>query len=221
MPIKLLQTSLAASACLLFACGEKPSEPAASPATEAPPQVPAAPPAVPAPTPSAAPAPSTELPAIPQGAKVWFIEPADGAKVQGPLDNAKVSVAVKMGAENIQVKPAGQIEAGSGHHHILIDSEPEAAGTVVSKDEQHLHFGQGQTEATLSLTPGEHTLRLQFADGIHRSYGAALGATIKINVAEGAAVGAAPAKTAEPATGKAAHAHPAAPAPKATHQHQH
>jgi hypothetical protein len=219
MHIKLLQTSSAtraiwaASACLLFACSGKPSEAAEPPSVEEPPKPPAEP------APSAAPAPSTELPAIPAGAKVWFIEPADGAKVQGPLESGKVSVAVKMGAENIQVKPAGQIEAGSGHHHILIDIDPEAAGTVVSKDEQHLHFGLGQTETTLQLTPGEHTLRLQFADGIHRSYGSALAATIKINAAEGAAVAAAPAKTADQTADKAVHAHPAANAAKATHKH--
>jgi hypothetical protein len=170
----------AASALLvLIACGEKKEEPAASPAEPAPAaEAPAAPApsAAPAPTtPTAANAPSTALPAIPEGAKVFFVDPIDGAKIQGPLVDGKISVPVKMAAENITVKAAGQIEAGTGHHHI----------TVVAKDEQHQHYGQGQTEATLTLTPGEHTLHLQFADGIHRSYGPRLENTIKLTVAEG------------------------------------
>jgi Domain of unknown function (DUF4399) len=191
MNIKSIQMCLAAVA--LSACGPKPSEPPAEPAAPAAEPAPAAPAAAPAP---AAP-PSVELPAIPEGAKISFIEPLDGAKVTGPLENGKVTVAVKMGAEGILVKPAGQIEAGSGHHHLLVDSEPEPEGTVVPKDETHIHFGQGQTEGSIALTPGEHTLRLQLADGIHRSYGPKLSAAIKINVAEGPAGTALAAKSSE------------------------
>ena len=124
----------------------------------------------------------------PEGASVRFVAPADGAVVKGPAVDGKVEVAVQMGAEGIAVKAAGPVEAGSGHHHILVDVEGVAAGQVVPKSDQHLHFGQGQTEAKLALAPGPHTLRLQFADGIHRSYGPALGTQIAITVeAEGAA----------------------------------
>lgn len=171
----ILTTLLTALA--LCACGSKPadSETAAAPAAPtAPPVAPAAQ-ATPAPTP-----PPAALPDVPPGAKVAFIEPADGAKIEGPLENGKVSVQVKMSADNILVKPAGAVEAGSGHHHILIDAEPVAAGMPVPKDDQHLHFGKGQTEATVPLAPGEHVLSLQFADGIHRSYGSALSASIKV-----------------------------------------
>jgi hypothetical protein len=45
-----------------------------------------------------------------------------------------------------------------------------------------MHFGKGQTETPLTLAPGEHTLSLQFADGLHRSYGAAYRKTIRITV---------------------------------------
>lgn len=132
---------------------------------------------------------------MPTGAKISFIEPADGAKIEGPLVDGKVKVTVKMGAENIAVKPAGAIEAGSGHHHLLIDAEPGAKGEVVGADEHHVHYGKGQTEAEIMLAPGEHTLRLQFADGIHRSYGPELGAQAKITVAEAKPVEEKPAKT--------------------------
>jgi hypothetical protein len=125
-----------------------------------------------------------ELPAIPDGASVSFIEPTDGAKLTGPLVDGKVKVTIKMGAEKIAVKPAGQIEAGSGHHHLLIDTDLAAKGEVVGKDEQHIHYGQGQTEAEVQLAPGDHALKLQFADGIHRAYGPTLTAVISVHVAE-------------------------------------
>lgn len=175
MPSKTLRLSFAASSlALLLACGEKPAEPPPAEPAPAEPAKPAEPP------PPAIP----ELPAVPAGAKVTFIEPSDGAKLEGPLVDGKVKVTVKMGAENIAVKPAGTIEAGTGHHHLLVDVEPGAKGEVVGADEQHIHFGKGQTETELALTPGEHTLRLQFADGIHRSYGSELTATSKITVSE-------------------------------------
>jgi hypothetical protein len=170
------KTLLAASSLtLLLACGEKPSEPTPVP-TE--PQAPAAPAA------AQTPGQGFELPAIPAGAKVSFVDLKDGSSVEGPVIDGKVKVLVKMAAENILVKPAGQIEAGSGHHHLLIDTESTPKGTVVGQDPQHLHFGKGQTEAEIELTPGEHTLELQFADGIHRAYGPELSAKIKVTVVE-------------------------------------
>jgi hypothetical protein len=180
MNTKTLRLSFAASSlALVLACGEKPSEPA--PAAPSEPAAPAAPAA-----PSEAPTPGQgfELPAIPAGAKVSFVDLKDGASVEGPAVDGKVKVLVKMAAENILVKPAGQIEAGSGHHHLLIDTESTPKGTVVGQDPQHLHFGKGQTEAEIELTPGEHTLELQFADGIHRAYGPELSAKIKVTVVE-------------------------------------
>jgi hypothetical protein len=181
------------AALALCACGSKPSESESAPAPTAPA---AAPPAAPAPPPEPPPA---ALPAVPAGAKVAFLEPVDGAKVEGAIENGKISVPVKMSADNIAVKPAGAVEAGSGHHHILIDAEPVAAGMPVPKDEQHLHFGKGQTETTVALTPGEHVLSLQFADGIHRSYGPALSASIKVTAVGKNTVPAAAAAAAAPA----------------------
>jgi hypothetical protein len=125
-----------------------------------------------------------DIPPVPENAKVSFIEPADGAKIEGPLVDGKVKVTIKMGTENIAVKPAGVPEAGTGHHHLLVDTEPAPKGEVVGADEKHIHFGKGQTETELALTPGEHNLKLQFADGIHRSYGPQLGAQITITVSE-------------------------------------
>ncbi len=156
--------------------------------------------AAPAEAPESQPA---EPPAVtpPTGAKVFFIEPKDGAEVKGPAVDGKVAVSIKMGVENVQVQAAGQQVQGTGHHHLVIDGEHIALGGVVPKDETHIHYGQGQTETSVMLAPGEHNLTLQFADGAHLSYGQQLSANIKIKVtADGAA---APAE-AKPEEGKAA-----------------
>jgi len=107
--------------------------------------------------------------------EVSFVEPADGATVSSP-------VSVKMGVSGMTVQPAGKLVDGTGHHHLIIDGEPVAAGTPVPADAQHLHFGKGQTETAVELPPGKHTLTLQFADGLHQSYGPAMSKTIEIEV---------------------------------------
>ncbi|MEZ4322974.1 MAG: DUF4399 domain-containing protein [Myxococcota bacterium] len=112
-----------------------------------------------------------------EGAKVMFTSPAEGASVPSP-------VKVVMAVEGMEVKPAGELVEGTGHHHILVDTEPVPFGTAVPADDQHIHFGKGQTETELELEPGEHTLTLQFADGVHRSYGEQMTATVKITVTE-------------------------------------
>lgn len=116
------------------------------------------------------------LPAVPDGAKVFFKNLKEGQVVSSPIK-------VEMGVSGIAIQPAGDINAGFGHHHLLIDagtSYPE--GEVVPTDAQHLHFGKGQTETEISLPAGKHVLTLQFADGAHRSYGNALAASITIEV---------------------------------------
>ena len=70
--------------------------------------------------------------------------------------------------------------AGSGHFHVLIDSEDYPAGKVIQFDETHLHYGKGQQEADVKLPPGEHTLTLQFANAVHESYGPELRSKVKL-----------------------------------------
>jgi hypothetical protein len=72
------------------------------------------------------------------------------------------------------------MEHGTGHHHVIVDAGPIPEGDPIPFDAQHLHFGKGQSQAELSLTPGHHRLTLQFADGAHRSYGAALASSIEV-----------------------------------------
>lgn len=117
-----------------------------------------------------------ELPAIPAGAKVFFKNLKDGQTISSPFK-------MEMGTEVIKVDTAGPVVAGSGHHHLLIDGPDSiAAGGIIPKDSVHIHFGKGQTEYELKLAPGKHKLALQMADGLHRSYGSKLSATIMVNV---------------------------------------
>jgi Domain of unknown function (DUF4399) len=108
-------------------------------------------------------------------AKVYFVSPKDGATL-GQEFVAKFAV------EGLKVEKAGTIVPGTGHFHVLIDSPALPEGQVVPADDKHLHYGKGQTEATLKLTPGQHTLVLQFADGAHRAYNKMLTQEIKITV---------------------------------------
>ncbi|HMH33730.1 MAG TPA: DUF4399 domain-containing protein [Puia sp.] len=118
----------------------------------------------------------TPLPAVPAGAKVFFINLKNGQTVKSPLK-------VEFGVAGIQLDTAGPIVAGSGHHHLLVDAgDSLAAGTVVPKDATHYHYGKAQKEATITLTPGKHRLALQYGDGIHRSYGAQLAKAITVTV---------------------------------------
>lgn len=111
----------------------------------------------------------------PVGAKVFFVAPQAGMQVPQQLK-------VVFGVEGMTIQPAGEIKAGTGHHHLIIDAPAIPLGEVVPKDAQHIHFGDGATETTVTLTPGEHTLTLQLADGIHRSYGPQMSSTIKVKV---------------------------------------
>ena len=118
----------------------------------------------------------TPLPAVPAGAKVYFKNLKEGASVKSPFK-------VQFGVDGIKLDTAGPIVDGSGHHHLLIDAEDSiAAGTVVKKDSTHLHFGKAQKETELTLAPGKHKLTLQYADGIHRSYGGQLAKSINVTV---------------------------------------
>ena len=109
----------------------------------------------PAPAPAAMP-----RSAAPPGAAVFFITPMNGATVTSP-------VTVKFGVSGVSVTAAGDMSANSGHHHLLVDTELADPSVSVPKDAQHLHYGKGQTETSLELSPGTHSLQLVLGDGNH------------------------------------------------------
>ena len=108
-------------------------------------------------------------------ASVSFVEPINGATVP-------TTFKVKFAVDGMEVKPAGEISETSGHHHLIINGPGIPAGVAVPFDETHIHFGKGQTEATVTVKPGTYTLTLQFANGAHLSYGEPLSNTITVNV---------------------------------------
>lgn len=95
-----------------------------------------------------------------EGASVYFISPADGATV-------KNQVTIKFGLKNMGIAPAGIQYENTGHHHLIVDADLPSLEHPVPGDDHHLHFGKGQTETELVLSPGEHTLQLLFGDYSH------------------------------------------------------
>jgi hypothetical protein len=152
-PTRLLL--LAALGLTMAACGK-------SPAPEA--EMPAA-------APAATEAPSVEAPAAeaaavlprntsPEGARVEILSPKNGDIVTSP-------VKVVFGLEGMTLAPAGDPTPNSGHHHLLVDVAAPDLALTIPKDAQHLHFGQGQSEAEVTLAPGQHTLQLLLGDTNH------------------------------------------------------
>ena len=104
----------------------------------------------------------------PAGAEVYIVSPKDGAKVKGP-------VTVVFGLKGMGIAPAGIKFDNTGHHHLLIDTEAPADQSLpLPADEHNVHFGKGQTETTLTLPPGKHTLQLVLADYLHTPHNPAV-----------------------------------------------
>ncbi|QKQ25204.1 DUF4399 domain-containing protein [Candidatus Reidiella endopervernicosa] len=97
----------------------------------------------------------------PEGAQVYIISPANGERVSSP-------VTVKFGLQGMGVAPAGVEKAKTGHHHLLVDvMDLPALDRPLPSDANHKHFGGGQTETTIELSAGRHTLQLIVGDKSH------------------------------------------------------
>lgn len=133
--------AVAGALLLVSGCGQQQAEPVATPAA--------------AEQPAALPRSESA-----DGARVFFITPADGETVPNP-------VFVEFGIDGMSVVAAGINAAHSGHHHLLIDTDPPELGLPIPADANHIHFGDGSTTTELTLAPGEHTLRLLLGDHLH------------------------------------------------------
>lgn len=153
---RLARIALWSAAALLAACS-----------AETPPPAPSAEPLAdgeqaglaPSPTPDAMPPAAS----APGDAEVYFISPADGDEIEG-------EVRVVFGLRNMDVAPAGDMTENTGHHHLLINDPEVSMDEPLPTTEQVVHFGGGQTETSLTLPPGEHTLQLLLGDGLHRPH---------------------------------------------------
>lgn len=113
----------------------------------------------------AADAPGLPTTPAPAGAEVYIISPIDGATVGQ-------HVTVRFGLKGMGVAPAGISKEHTGHHHLLVDVQHlPPAGQPIPNDAQHIHFGGGQTETTITLKPGTHTLQLELGDAHHVPFG--------------------------------------------------
>ncbi len=108
-----------------------------------------------------------ETPSNPD-ATVYFVNLSDGDTVNSP-------VTIVFGLSGMGVAPAGTEKENTGHHHLLIDRPPLGEGEDgadelaygLPADDNHIHFGGGQTQVTLDLAAGEHTLQLVLGDAGH------------------------------------------------------
>ena len=107
--------------------------------------------------------------------RVFFKWPKDGSTVASP-------VFIDMGVEGMLIEPAGVVKEGFGHHHILINQKYWPKGEVIPTSDSTLHYGKGQTDASIELDPGKYVISLQFADGVHVSFGEEMAESIEINV---------------------------------------
>jgi hypothetical protein len=100
--------------------------------------------------------------AAPPGASVYIISPKDGDTVTSPFK-------VQFGLTGMGVAPAGVEKPKTGHHHLIIDAtlSAEELKQPIAADATHIHFGGGQTEAMVTLPPGQHTLQLVLGDWSH------------------------------------------------------
>ncbi len=127
----------------------------------------------------------------PPGAKAYFVDLKDGATI-GP------TTTLHFGLEGMGVAPAGIAKPNTGHFHLLIDTDLAAKDEPIPNNENNLHYGAGQTQATVTLAPGKHTLQLVMGDANHVPHNPpVMSPVIHVTVAEKAPAPAAAAPTAE------------------------
>ncbi|MGI9490815.1 MAG: DUF4399 domain-containing protein [Geminicoccaceae bacterium] len=96
----------------------------------------------------------------PDSAKAYIVSPIDGDVVTNPFT-------VIFGLTDMGVAPAGVERIDTGHHHLLIDTKLPYLDEPIPSNDNHIHFGGGQTEVRLELSPGEHSLQLLLGDLDH------------------------------------------------------
>ena len=106
---------------------------------------------------------------------VYFENIEDGSTISSPF-------LLKMGINGMEVEPKGAPRDGFGHHHLLVNDGYAPEGTVIVADDTHIHYGGGQVSDSVALAPGDYKLTLQFADGMHVSYGEKWSKTISVTI---------------------------------------
>jgi hypothetical protein len=149
----------------------------------------------------------------PEGAYEYFVNLKNGDTVTSPF---KVVFGL---SSNMGIAPSGVEKPNVGHHHLLIDKtlSAEEMTQPITVDEQHVHFGKGQTETMVTLPPGKHTLQLMLGDWTHIPFNPPVKSevitiTVKADAAKADAAGAKPANAMAAEESKEMHHH---------HRHHH
>ena len=117
----------------------------------------------------------------PEGPRVFFVQPADGATVQSPVH-------LEFGAADFQIAavPQGTVtetRPALGHHHVGVDTDCLPTGTAIPRAAPWVHFGDGKNVIDMQLPAGQHRLTLQVGDDLHRTI-EGLCSTITVNVTQ-------------------------------------
>ena len=107
----------------------------------------------------------------PEESRVYFENISDGDSLTSPIN-------IGFGIRGYKVGPAGNISEGMGHHRLLISRKKIAEEVVIPNNNNHIYFGGGETQTELNLSPGSYVITLQFADGLHKSYGEKMSASV-------------------------------------------
>lgn len=113
-------------------------------------------------------------------ASVSFDVPSGDAVLHSPYVQWNAS------ADGVTIEESGAVNDGAGHYHLIVDTDPVTPGETIPSDDQHIHYGTGQTDGVLELEPGTHTLHLQVADGEHTAM--ALTDTVEVTVEDTASL---------------------------------
>jgi hypothetical protein len=121
----------------------------------------------PADTAAPASAPAADHTAHAGGGKVFFMEPKDGASVKSPVH-------IVFGSDMFTIAPVPEgevttVRANTGHYHLGVDTDCLAAGSVIPKANPWVHFGKGNDNIDMQLTPGPHKLVVQAGDDKHET----------------------------------------------------
>tara|TARA_B100000900_G_scaffold90250_1_gene73581 strand:+ start:275 stop:598 length:324 start_codon:yes stop_codon:yes gene_type:complete len=96
--------------------------------------------------------------------RVYFENISDGDSLTSPIN-------IGFGIRGYKVVPAGDVGNRMGHDHLLINRNSIAEGAVIPNDNNHKHFGGGETQTELNLSPGSFVITQQFGDRLHQGYG--------------------------------------------------
>lgn len=114
--------------------------------------------------------------AAPTVVEAIIASPADG-------DTVDATFTMTLEVRNLELRPAGTMDPGTGHHHLTIDRDIVAEGEQMPAEAGIVHLGAAQTEYTWEgLAPGSHTIVAVLGDYEHKRLPGAATDTVTVIV---------------------------------------